>query len=183
MLYPDLTFCDSFGGKGSSHGRFNEPCDIAVIPLSETATLQETCIHVVANYINSLDEISQLPLPKSLKRNITQYKMSDNVYVVDRYNHRVQVFSSSGQFLRCFGSDILTEPISITVDSNGFVYVCEKEKHYISLFTTSGKHIQNIGGGGAAPLQFNKPLAIVLDAAYVYNGGNNVVSVHITASA
>ena len=180
ILNPDLTFCGSFGGKGSSYGEFNGPCDIAVMPVMECSSLQGICAQKAANSLCSCSEVDQLPLPTRLKTMITECIMFDNVYVTDCYNHRVQVFSSGGKYINSFGSERLVEPTAIATDNCGVVYVCEKGKYCISLFTTEGEYIRRVGGKGTIPLQFNKPAAIAVDAngaVFVYNCGNGSVSV------
>ena len=62
-------------------------------------------------------------------------------YVADFCNHRIQVFTAEGQFLRVlssFGRGDLEYPNGVAVDSNGLVYVSEHFKHRVSVFTSEG---------------------------------------------
>ena len=57
-----------------------------------------------------------------------------NVYVADRHNHRIQVFTSEGIFLRMFGkygegSGELKRPMAVAVGSDNVVYVSEWDNH------------------------------------------------------
>ena len=67
-----------------------------------------------------------------------------DVYVTDRYNHRVQVFSQNGTFLRTFGrcgsgpSELAT-PCGIHVDHDN-AYVVEWGYHRVSVFSTHLEH-------------------------------------------
>ena len=52
------------------------------------------------------------------------------VYVTDRDNNRIQVFTAEGKFLRMFGQrgqgrGELHSPIGIAIDTSGIVYVSE----------------------------------------------------------
>ena len=54
----------------------------------------------------------------------------DVVYVVEKDNHRISLFTSEGHFLRSFGTrgkgpGQFNSPVGIAVDKDGLVYVCE----------------------------------------------------------
>ena len=60
------------------------------------------------------------------------------VYVADEDNHRVQVFTSEGKFLKMFGRpgagrDELRRPDGVVIDSNDMVQ-CHRLKEYIFHF-------------------------------------------------
>ena len=64
---------------------------------------------------------------------------TDKVYVTERDNHRVSVFTSDGQFLTSFGKKgvghgELMWPVGLTVDTNGIVYVCDTGNNKIKVF-------------------------------------------------
>jgi sugar lactone lactonase YvrE len=68
-----------------------------------------------------------------------------NVYVTDNGNHRVQVFSSIGRFIRQFGGpDFLPE--SIAVDPQGNVFVADDSDKSVSKFSPSGQRVWSFGG-------------------------------------
>ena len=69
------------------------------------------------------------------------------MYIVEYYNHRIQVFSSDGQYLRQFGRKgkgerELDRPTSIAIDSHNVVYVTEWRNNRISIFTSDGEFIK-----------------------------------------
>jgi hypothetical protein len=66
-----------------------------------------------------------------------------NVYVADAGNSRISVFSTSGQFLRSFGSfgegsGGLDDPYGIAIAPNGTVYVADTFNFRISVFGSDG---------------------------------------------
>jgi streptogramin lyase len=69
----------------------------------------------------------------------------DSVYIADTYYNRIQVFDSSGKFLRAFGSlgsepGQLSSPSGIAVDkSSGAVYVVDSGNARIQVFDGSGE--------------------------------------------
>ena len=47
------------------------------------------------------------------------------MYVTDKYNKRVSVFRTSGEFVTTFGEGELTRPECVAIDENGFVNVTD----------------------------------------------------------
>ena len=72
----------------------------------------------------------------------------------DGGNHRIQVFTADGQFLRKFGNlksncnGELDWPASISIDSEDMVYVTEHNNHRVSVFTSEGKSVSSFGTEG-----------------------------------
>ncbi|ETR65287.1 MAG: hypothetical protein OMM_06092 [Candidatus Magnetoglobus multicellularis str. Araruama] len=63
-----------------------------------------------------------------------------NIYVCEFYNHRVMVYTASGDFSYSIGTGESSNalgsfhyPNSIEVDSNGKIYVCEQNNHRIQV--------------------------------------------------
>ncbi len=95
---------------------------------------------------------------------------NDQVYVADSCNHRIQVFSREGKFLRAFGKPgkgpgELSYPYDVCTDSAGRGYVCEFGNSRIQVFDTNGQPLEIIGEPGTAPGQFSNPWGIALDSA------------------
>lgn len=107
----------------------------------------------------------------------------DRLYVADSCNHRVQVFSPKGEFLRAYGEagsgpGQLSYPYDIQVDPAGRQYVCEFGNSRVQIFDPDGKPLETLGGPGAAPGQFSNPWSIALDSAgnlYVADSQNHRV--------
>jgi len=95
-----------------------------------------------------------------------------NVYVCDRYNHRIQVFTQDGTFLRKWGGcgsaqGQLNEPTGIFIAADGKVYVSEAGNNRVQVFDTQGKSLQVIGQQGSGDGQLNRPHGVTVD-----DGGN-----------
>jgi ABC-type Fe3+ transport system permease subunit len=107
----------------------------------------------------------------------------DRIYVADSCNHRIQVFSSEGKFLRTYGKagngkGELSYPYDICVDAAGRQYVCEFGNSRIQVFDAQDQPLEIIGGAGAAPGQFSNPWGVALDSAgnlYVADSQNHRV--------
>jgi DNA-binding beta-propeller fold protein YncE len=127
-----------------------------------------------------------------------------NVWVVDKNNHRVEKFSSSGSFMGAYGAEgtiggDYEEAWGVAVNqNNGNVYVSDSSDNRIEELSSSGAFIETIGWGvsdGKAELeicktscragtvgegngQFNYPIGITIDARgnlWVADDGNNRV--------
>jgi ABC-type Fe3+ transport system permease subunit/DNA-binding beta-propeller fold protein YncE len=107
----------------------------------------------------------------------------DRVYVADSCNHRIQVFSSEGKFIRAYGKagsgqGELSYPYDICVDGAGRQYVCEFGNSRIQVFDANDRPIEIIGGPGAQPGRFSNPWGVALDSAgnlYVADSQNHRV--------
>ncbi len=109
-----------------------------------------------------------------------------NVYVVDTDNHRIQVFTAEGKFLRMFGRvgggrGELADPISITIYTSDRVYVGDFN-HHISVFTSNGHFITSFGQKGKRPGEFDSSFGLAVDASgvvYVCDTENHRILVAI----
>ncbi|MFQ5940890.1 MAG: 6-bladed beta-propeller, partial [Nitrososphaerales archaeon] len=67
---------------------------------------------------------------------------SDNVYVVDISNHRIQKFTNDGKFIAKWGSKGSGDgefnfPKGIAIDPSGKIYVTDASNHRVQVFTVS----------------------------------------------
>ncbi|MEY2427272.1 MAG: hypothetical protein QOJ40_157, partial [Verrucomicrobiota bacterium] len=107
----------------------------------------------------------------------------DRVYVADSCNHRIEIFSSDGKFIRAYGKagaakGELSYPYDICVDRAGRQYVCEFGNSRVQVFDANDQPIEIIGGPGAQPGQFSNPWGVALDSAedlYVADSQNHRV--------
>ena len=101
--------------------------------------------------------------------------------MADTVNHRVQVFTAKGKFIRLFGRHgqgrgELARPRYVAVDTSGMVYVSEVDNHRISVFTTEGQFVISFGLRGVGPGEFDSPQGLAVDA-YVSDGENHRIQV------
>lgn len=105
----------------------------------------------------------------------------DRVLVADSCNHRVQVFSTEGTYLREFGRagsgrGEMSYPYDVKIDLEGRIYVCEFGNNRVQVFSESGASLEVIGRGGAGPGELNNPWGLALDSKgnlYVADSGNH----------
>lgn len=96
----------------------------------------------------------------------------DNIYVADTWNHRVQVFTPEGEFIRTWGQlgqldaaarpNDFWGPRDIAVDADGLVYVADTGNKRIRVYTAEGEFIHDIGSGGAGAGELNEPVGLTI---------------------
>ncbi|MCW2993850.1 MAG: pknD 3 [Conexibacter sp.] len=97
-----------------------------------------------------------------------------NVYVADSGNHRIEVFSPGGAFLRTFGSvgtgdgqfSAATSgygdgPDDVAVDLHGNVYVADVNRGLIQVFDPTGAFVRKWGGAGGTD-QLTGPRSVAI---------------------
>lgn len=107
----------------------------------------------------------------------------DRLYVADSCNHRVQIFSPDGKWIRTYGragrgAGELSYPYDVRVDDAGYQYVCEFGNSRVQIFDAHGRSVEILGGVGTEPGKFNNPWSIALDSRgnlYVADAGNHRV--------
>lgn len=90
-----------------------------------------------------------------------------NVYVADTWNHRIQVFTPDGQFLRMWSvfevnglPDGFWGPRGIAVDQNGRVFVTDTGKQRVVVFDSNGTYLTQFGSLGLEPGNLDEPVGI-----------------------
>jgi sugar lactone lactonase YvrE len=93
-----------------------------------------------------------------------------SVFVADTWNHRVQHFTSSGEWIGMFGRlgqaetlDAMWGPRAVLVDEQGRVFVADTGNKRIVIFTADGQPLAEIGGGGIGPGQLDEPVGLAMD--------------------
>ncbi len=107
----------------------------------------------------------------------------DRLWVADSCNHRIQLFSPEGVFVREHGHagsgpGELSYPYDIRIDRQGRQIVCEFGNSRVQIFDDHDQLVEVLGGYGAKLGEFNNPWAIALDSKgnlYVADSGNHRV--------
>ena len=94
---------------------------------------------------------------------------NDEIAVTDTKNHRVQIFSSEGKFLRSFGKkgDMMGEfnnPRGISFHNNGNIFVADCCNHRIQIFSGEGEFVGSFGGKGNVYSQLDIPPGLSVDS-------------------
>lgn len=109
-----------------------------------------------------------------------------NVYVADTWNHRVQIFSPEGEFLRMIGSSaqddeqIFWGPRALAFDREGRLFIADTGNHRIAIYDRTGEFLGDFGGEGYDFGQLREPVGIAFDSdnrIYVADTWNHRVQV------
>lgn len=92
------------------------------------------------------------------------------IYVADSSNHRIQVFSISGEFIAPIDLNKGLEdglkpvrPIGIAVSSEGNIYVSDADNNYIRAYSAGGKFLFKFGGFGKDDGKLCLPVGLFMD--------------------
>ena len=89
-------------------------------------------------------------------------KKTDNIYVVDRCNSRVQVFDKAGKYLSQFKTGELEEPICIAISKD--ILLISKERHKsLLVYDLNGYFIKEICKSGDGKKCLSEPFGIAID--------------------
>jgi len=108
---------------------------------------------------------------------------SDNVYVTDTGNHRVQTYLSTGSIIAEWGNrgtetPEFDRPWGIAVDSSHDVYFTDNKNDTVLKFTSRGSQVWGSEGSGNG--QFDAPTGIAVDRSgnvYVADTGNDRIQI------
>jgi ABC-type Fe3+ transport system permease subunit/DNA-binding beta-propeller fold protein YncE len=189
VFSPDGKLAAQWGKRGTNAGEFTLPRAVAVTSRDEVFVSEYSILDRVQRFAarggtpldgfgHSGNASGEFNRPEGLC-----VDAQDRLYVADSCNHRIQLFSSDGKFLRAYGKagtgkGELSYPYDICVDTAGRQYVCEFGNSRIQVFDANDQPLEIIGGPGTAPGQFNNPWGVALDSAgnlYVADSQNHRV--------
>lgn len=103
---------------------------------------------------------------------------SNNLYIADSVNNRIQVFDSNGNFIRIISDPGLYDPAGVYVDPSQHVWVADTGAHNIYEFTNNGGLIQTFSSWGSADGQLDEPTSLKIDSngdIFVAQRSNNEI--------
>jgi uncharacterized protein (TIGR03663 family) len=116
----------------------------------------------------------------------------NKVYVADTWNHRIQVFTTAGEFLGQFGifgqsgSSVSSAPSQfygprdIVVSEQGDIYVSDTGNKRVQIFNPDFSHRSSFGGPGIIEGRLEEPVGLTLgpdNLIYVADTWNNRIQV------
>ena len=113
--------------------------------------------------------------------------INNQVFVCDRGNHRIAVFSTELELIRSFGTNgsgdgQFCRPQFIVQDGEGQLWITDFNNHRLCVFTADGKYLRSVVKP-ADKGKLNLPVGIACDSDYVYVSelGEHCVSVFTVA--
>jgi DNA-binding beta-propeller fold protein YncE len=105
-----------------------------------------------------------------------------SVYVADTWNHRIQKFSPTGEFLTMWGTFGQAEsptafwgPRGLAFDSQGRLFVTDTGNKRVVIFDSNGNYLNQFGTVGMQAGEFDEPVGIAIsktDVVYIADTWN-----------
>ena len=179
----------AIGGRegGSGKLQFRYPKGIAIEPVKGHVFVADCGNNRIQVFSNDLT-FSHTINPGIFKHFKSPYDVAVDtrgcLYVAERDNHCITKFTTTGQYLKRFGSEgfapgQLDSPTSLTFQ-NDLVYVCEYGNNRVSIFDAEGTFLQCFGTKGNGKGEFDSPCGMTIDNLgnlYVSDTGNNRIIV------
>ena len=161
----------SWGGLGMAPGQFVEPSSVEL----DTAGFVYVAGHedrvqkftrdgdLVAIFGSSGAADGQFNHPHGLA---IDRRRGDLVYVGDQENHRLQVFTSDGGFVRLWTDPQFQHIHDVGIDpATGELFVGDYASDVLQRFTSSGQPVAELGGSGTEPGRFDGVWGVSTDSA------------------
>lgn len=194
---PDGTLVFQWGKQGTNAGELAFPRSVAVNSAGETYISEYGLAERVQRF--SARGASLLGIIGVEGEGPGQFRRAegvgidshDRLFVADSCNHRVQVFTREGKFIREHGKagagpGEMSYPYDVRVDRAGYEFVCEFGNSRIQIFDENENLVETLGGVGGEPDRMNNPWAICLDSKgnlYVADSGNHRVQKFVRKKA
>jgi DNA-binding beta-propeller fold protein YncE len=168
-------FVGSWGGRGTEPGQFIEPSSIeldsngvVIVAGHEDRVQRFTPEGVLIDIFGSAgsgDGLFNHPHGLAVDRD-----RGDLLYVGDQENHRLQVFTAAGEFIRQWGDIKFQHIHDVGIDrATGNVFVGDLELHILRKFSSTGELLAEYGGLGTEAGKFNGIWGMSTDSeGYVY---------------
>ena len=186
-------YITQFGSSGSGNGQFSWPTSSAIDSSGNIWVLDGYNARVqefnssgtyVTQFGSNGNGNGQFGInPSNGANSIAQalaIDSSNNIFVADTYNNRVEEFNSSGAYIRQFGTagsgnGQFLSPKGTAVDASGNVWVADLGNCRVQEFSSSGSYLRQFGSCGTGNGQFTWPTSVSIDAsgnAWVIDGYN-----------
>lgn len=186
---PEGRLLRTWGNAGTNAGQLTLPRSIAVDPQGKAWLTEYTLVdRVQAFQLPKADRLLTFGSPGLGPGEFNRAEGIDldsqhHVFVADSCNHRIQVFSADGRWLRSYGraghqAGELSYPYDIRVDREGHQFVCEFGNSRIQVFDAQDRPLETVGGYGSGAGEFSNPWSLALDSRgdlYVADSGNHRV--------
>ena len=175
VISPEGRKLRSFGGKVETHEQFDIPRGVAVDRDDKIFVVDNAKNHIRkssrdGSLLVSVGTFGRNPLQFCSPIGIAHNRKTDQLYVCDRLNHRIQILNRDLTFYRSFGSEgsgngQLQCPCYAAFDSSGNVYVTDRLNHRIQVFTPNGMFLRKFGSSSSDSGVLTDPTGIAIDSS------------------
>lgn len=193
QLGPDTVI----GVEGNGPAQFNKPRDIAAAPdgsvyVADSANHRIQHLSQDGKMLQSWGQFGDATKGNAPGGTFNEpwgvaVGLDGSVFVTDTWNHRIQKFTATGEFVTMWGYFGQAEkpegfwgPRGLAVDKKGNVYVTDTGNKRVVIFTPNGEFITQFGTAGIDPGQFDEPVGVAVDQnglVYVADTWNSRIQV------
>jgi len=166
---PEGTLLAEYGTRdrrGRSSRHFNGPTDVAFGPNGDVyvadgyGNARVVRLSADGRYLGEWGRRGSRPGQFRLPHSIVADSQG-RVYVADRENRRIQVFTAEGRFLSLWR--LQDKPYGLSITGDGLMVVANGESNTISVLNLEGKLLSRWGRTGRQPGQFVEPHMLNVD--------------------
>ena len=153
------------------------PQGVVVSESGEVVVSERYCISVFSREGKKIREFGSKGSSKGLQFNVlygVAYGVAitnDNyILVADSFNHRIQIFTTEGEFVRSVGEKghgplQFNYPAGIAVHPSGLVFLADSSNHFIQVLHPDLSFAHMFGSKGSGPGQFDGPNDVACDSS------------------
>jgi DNA-binding beta-propeller fold protein YncE len=186
---PDGKLLEMFGSEGTGDGQFIYPTDIGFdhgrIYVSEYGGNDR--VQVFDHHWKKLFQFGRFGrAPGEFSRPQTMVFDHDLIYITDACNHRIDVFTTEGKWVRSMGEPgsglgQFRFPYGLAQDQEGHLIVCEFGNNRVQMIDKeTGRGLKSWGSAGRQPGQLAYPWGVAVDKrdrVVAVDAGNNRLQV------
>ena len=176
-------FVSQFGSEGTAEGQFNNPYGL-VLSQSELLFVCDCGNNRIQVYKNEVfshtfGQYGKEPGCFNCPYDLALNSNEDQLFITDNNNHRVQVFTPSGQFLRIFGNFTnnpfkLQCPLGIYYTADNHLLISSSSNNCVLVFEVDGRFVSAIEGTYQGKKRFIGPCGVIMmDNGQIVIAGND----------
>jgi hypothetical protein len=155
--------------------QYINPLDVVIDTIKGRVLVVDNELHKVVVYTESGDSLFALGVnPRSAldgdfnRPQAVAVDAQSNIYVDDAFNFRMQVFDSTGKFVKKFGTQGDTWGSfalmkGMAIDTFGHIYVLDAQHQNFQIFDTSGTLLMFVGKFSSGNDGFQDPVSMYID--------------------
>jgi len=176
-------FISQFGSAGTAEGHFISPYGLA-LSQSELLFVCDSGNNRIQVFQNELfsycfGQHGTKPGTFSQPRDLALNNSEDQVFISEWSNHRIQVFTTKGQFLKVFASETLKlqHPVGIHYTPDNHVLISSNQTGLVLVFKEDGQFLSAIKGTSNGKKRFRNPCGVLMmdDGRIIVAGTNMLV--------
>ena len=163
----------AFGRKGKGEGEFDHPLGIDIskdgkVLIADTRNHRIQVFDLKGSFLFQFSTDRESDRTGSDPCDVMISKFRDNIYVSDNDNHKIKIYSKTGDFQSEWGgfgenSGEFRYPGIMTGNSFNEIIVVDVINTRIQKFDPFGKHLDNVGAWGVLPGRFFRPKGVAVD--------------------